>query len=124
MFGLLRDQGVGSLPWSPLAKGRLARPFGEHTRRSETDPVGRRFFGDGDRAIVDAVQRVAEARGIPMAQVALAWVLTNPVVAAPIVGATKAHHLADAVAALDVHLTEEEIRTLEDPYTVREPTGF
>jgi 1-deoxyxylulose-5-phosphate synthase len=124
MFGLLADQGVSSIPWSPLAKGRLARPFGEHTRRSKVDPIGRRFFGDGDRAVIDAVQRVAEARGIPMAQVALAWVLKNPVVAAPIVGATKPDHLADAVAGLDVHLTDEEIRTLEEPYTVREPTGF
>jgi 1-deoxyxylulose-5-phosphate synthase len=124
MFGLLADQGVGSIPWSPLAKGRLARPFGEQTKRFETDPVGRRFFGDGDRPIIEAVQKVAEARGIPMAQVALAWVLKNPLVTAPIVGPTKPHHLADAAAALDVHLTEDEIRTLEEPYTPREPTGF
>jgi 1-deoxyxylulose-5-phosphate synthase len=124
MFGLLADQGVGSIPWSPLAKGRLARPWGERTQRSETDPVGRRFFGDGDQPIVEAVQRVAEARGIPMAQVALAWVLKNPVVAAPIVGATKPHHLPDAVAALDVRLTEDEIHTLEEPYTPRLPAGF
>ncbi|HEY0484629.1 MAG TPA: aldo/keto reductase [Mycobacteriales bacterium] len=124
MFGLLADQGVSSIPWSPLAKGRLARPFGEQTKRSGTDPIGRRFFGDGDRPIIEAVQRVAEARGVPMAQVALAWVLRNPVVAAPIVGATKPHHLADAVAALDVHLTDEEIRVLEEPYTLRQPTGF
>ena len=101
MFGLLADQGVGSIPWSPLAKGRLARPWGEHTQRFDHDPVGQRFFGEGDRAIVDAVQKVAEARGIPMAQVALAWVLKNPVVTAPIVGATKPHHLADAAAAID-----------------------
>src|SRR3954447_4404688 len=93
MFGLLADRGVGSIPWSPLAKGGLARPWGERTHRFDTDPVGRRFFGEGDRPIVDAVQRVAEARGVPMAQVALAWVLKNPVVAAPIVGATKPQHL-------------------------------
>src|SRR5215218_1075343 len=117
MFGLLADQGVGSIPWSPLAKGRLARPFGEHTSRSEVDPVGKRFFGDGDRAIIEAVQKIAENRGIPMAQVALAWVLKNPVVTAAIVGATKSHHLADAAAALDVDLTDDEIRTLEEPYT-------
>jgi aryl-alcohol dehydrogenase-like predicted oxidoreductase len=121
MFGLLADQGVGSIPWSPLAKGRLARPFGETTERFENDPVGRRFFGDGDKPIVEAVQRVAEARGIPMARVALAWVLKHPVVAAPIVGPTKPHHLADAVAALDVHLDDDEIRTLEEPYTPRQP---
>ena len=124
MFGLLADQGVGSIPWSPLAKGRLARPFGEHTQRSDVDPVGKRFFGDGDRAIIDAVQKVAGNRGIPMAQVALAWVLKNPVVAAPIVGATKSHHLADAAAAVDVHLTDDEIRTLEEPYTPQLPAGF
>jgi 1-deoxyxylulose-5-phosphate synthase len=75
MFGLLADQGVGSIPWSPLAKGRLARPWGERTQRSDTDPIGRRFFGDADRPIAEAVQRVAEARGIPMARVALAWVV-------------------------------------------------
>jgi 1-deoxyxylulose-5-phosphate synthase len=124
MFGLLADQGVGGIPWSPLAKGRLARPSGEHTQRSDTDPVGRRFFGNGDRPIIDAVQKVAEARGIPMAQVALAWVLKNPVVTAPIVGPTKPHHLPDAVAALDVQLTDEEIRSLEEPYGPRLPTAF
>jgi aryl-alcohol dehydrogenase-like predicted oxidoreductase len=124
MFGLLADQGVGSIPWSPLAKGRLARPWGERTQRSDTDPIGRRFFGDADRPIAEAVQRVAEARGIPMAQAALAWVLKHPLVAAPIVGATKPHHLPDAVAALDVQLSDHEIRTLEEPYTPRLPTGF
>lgn len=124
MFGLLAHQGVGSLPWSPLAKGRLARPFGDSTTRFAHDPVGQRFYGDGDRAVVDAVQQVAEGRGIPMAQVALAWVLRNPVVDAPIVGPTKPHHLADAVAALDVELTDDEVGILEAPYTPREPTGF
>ena len=124
MFGLLADQGVGSIPWSPLAKGRLARPYGEQTARSGSDPIGQRFFGHGDKEIIEAVQAVAHARGIPMAQVALAWVLENPVVAAPIVGPTRPHHLADAAAALDVHLTEEEIHSLEEPYTVRQPTGY
>jgi aryl-alcohol dehydrogenase-like predicted oxidoreductase len=124
MFGLLADQGVGSIPWSPLAKGRLARPFGEHTQRSDIDPVGKRFFGDGDRAIIDAVQKIAQNRSIPMAQVALAWVLKNPVVSAPIVGATKSHHLADAAAAVEVRLSDDEIRTLEEPYTPQLPAGF
>jgi aryl-alcohol dehydrogenase-like predicted oxidoreductase len=124
MFGLLADRGVDSIPWSPLAKGRLARPWGERTQRSDTDPIGRRFFGDADRPIAEAVQRVAEARSIPMAQVALAWVLKNPVVAAPIVGATKPYHLPDAVAALDVQLSDDQIRTLEEPYTPHLPTGF
>jgi aryl-alcohol dehydrogenase-like predicted oxidoreductase len=124
MFGLLADQGVGSIPWSPLAKGRLARPWGEQTRRFDNDPVGRKMFGDADRPIVEAVARIAEARGLPMAQIALAWVRKNPVVTAPIVGATKPHHLADAVAALDVRLTDDEIASLEAPYTVRQPTGY
>jgi aryl-alcohol dehydrogenase-like predicted oxidoreductase len=124
MFGLLADQGVGSIPYTPLAKGRLARPWGEHTQRFDVDPVGRRFDIDSDRPIVDAVQKIAEARGIPMAQVALAWVLKNAVVTAPIVGPTKPHHLSDAVAALDVRLTDDEIRALEEPYGPHVPTAF
>jgi aryl-alcohol dehydrogenase-like predicted oxidoreductase len=124
MFGLLNDQGVGSIPYSPLAKGRLARPWGGNTARSANDPVAERSFSDADKPIADAVQKIAEERGIPMAQVALAWVLNNPVVAAPIVGATKEHHLPDAVAALDVHLTDEEIKTMEEPYTLRMPIGY
>jgi 1-deoxyxylulose-5-phosphate synthase len=124
MFGLLADQGVSSIPWSPLAKGRLARPWGEHTRRSDSDPLGQRFENDSDRPIVDAVERIAAAHRLPMARVALAWVLNNPVVAAPLVGPTKPHHLADAVAALDVALTDEEIESLEAPYTPHAPVGF
>jgi aryl-alcohol dehydrogenase-like predicted oxidoreductase len=124
MFALLADQGVGSIPWSPLAKGRLARPWGEQTKRSENDPMGRRYVGEENRPIVEAVARVAEARGVPMAQVALAWVLRNPVVVAPIVGPTKEHHLADAVAALDVRLTEEDAAALEEHYTLRLPSGY
>jgi aryl-alcohol dehydrogenase-like predicted oxidoreductase len=124
MFGLLADQGVGSIPWSPLAKGRVARPWGQQTQRSESDVVGRRSFSDGDKPIADAVEKVASDHGIPMAQVGLAWVLNNPVVTAPIVGATKPHHLPDAVAALDVELTDAEIQALEEPYTLRRPTGY
>jgi len=124
MFGLLADQGVGSIPYTPLAKGRLARPWGEHTQRFDVDPVGRRFDIDSDRPIVDGVQKIAEARGIPMAQVALAWVLKNPVVTAPIVGPTKPHHLSDAIAALDIHLTDDEIWALEEPYGPHLPTAF
>ena len=124
MFGLLAHQGVGSIPYSPLAKGRLARPWGEHTNRFDNDPVGRRYDIDDDQPIVEAVQQVAAERGIPMAQVALAWVLRNPVVSAPIVGATKPHHLADAVAALEVQLSDEEVARLEEPYGPHLPTAF
>jgi aryl-alcohol dehydrogenase-like predicted oxidoreductase len=88
------------------------------------DPLHSRYQGEENRPIVDAVRRVAEARGIPMAQVALAWVLHNPVVDAPIVGPTKSHHLTDAVAALDIELTEGEITVLEEPYTPRLPSGY
>jgi aryl-alcohol dehydrogenase-like predicted oxidoreductase len=124
MFGLLADQGVGSIPWSPLAKGRLARPWGTQTQRADTDPMGQRYTAGDNEPIADAVQQVAEARGVPMAQVALAWVLHNPVVAAPIVGPTKPHHLADAVAALDLSLTDDEITALEAAYTPRQPSGY
>jgi aryl-alcohol dehydrogenase-like predicted oxidoreductase len=124
MFGLLADQGTASIPWSPLAKGRLARPWGEQTVRSETDDVARWVLPHDDKPIVDAVQAVADERGVPMAQVALAWVLKNPVVSAPIVGPTRPGHLADAVAALDIRLTDDEAQRLEAPYTPRTPTGF
>jgi aryl-alcohol dehydrogenase-like predicted oxidoreductase len=124
MFPLLAHQGVGAIPWSPLARGRLARPWGEQTRRSDTDEFGSTLYQDGDSAIVDAVERIAGRRGVPMAQVALAWVLRNPVVDAPIVGATKTHHLTDAVAALDIELDADEVAELEWAYTPRRPTGM
>ncbi|MGF1430443.1 aldo/keto reductase [Kitasatospora sp. LaBMicrA B282] len=124
MFPLLADQGVASLPWCPLAKGRLARPYGRVTGRSASDPVGQRFFGEVDRPMVDAVERVAAQRGIPMARVALAWVLANPTVAAPVIGATAPAHLDDAAAALAVHLDAAETAALESGYTPRRPTGF
>ena len=129
MFGLLAHQGVGAIPWSPLAAGRLARPWGEKgTERSvknaDVDMYGRPLFLDTDSGIVDAVQEIAEARGVPMAQVALAWVLHNPVVSAPIVGSTKPHHLSDAVAALDLELTDDEVTALEQHYLPRHPTYF
>ncbi len=124
MFGLLADQGVGAIPYSPLAKGRVTRPWGQTSARMDVDPVGKRFDIDSDAPIVDAVAEVAGARGLPMAQIALAWVLQNPVVSAPIVGATKLHHLADAVAALDVHLTPEETEALEEHYAPHLPSAF
>ena len=121
MIPLCADLGVGLIPYSPQGKGRLTRPWGEQTQRSSTDEVARAFDAPDDEPVVDAVQRVAARRGIPMAQVALAWVLRNPVVSAPIVGATRPHHLADAVAALDVHVTDDEAAELEAPYRPQTP---
>jgi aryl-alcohol dehydrogenase-like predicted oxidoreductase len=125
MFGLLADQGVASLPWSPLAKGRVARPWGQQTTRSAGDAAASWILPrNDDRLIVEAVQRIAGRRNVPMAQVALAWVLRNPVVAAPVLGSTRPHHLADGVAALEIDLTNDEVAELEEHYTPREPTGF
>jgi 1-deoxyxylulose-5-phosphate synthase len=127
MFELLADQGVGSIPWSPLAQGVVTRPWGNrHTNRGKSgvDRFGRPLWLDSDRQIIDAIQLIAEARNVSMAQVALAWVLKNPVVNAPIVGVTKAHHLSDAVAALDLELTDEEVTALEEPYVLRQATWF
>jgi 1-deoxyxylulose-5-phosphate synthase len=125
MFGLLADQGVGSIPWSPLAKGWVARPWQTKTSRTGTDQLTQRYDVEADnKAIVQAVEQVAEARGVPMAQVALAWVLKNPSVAAPIVGPSKPHHLADAAAAVELKLSAEEIEILERPYTPRLPSGY
>jgi aryl-alcohol dehydrogenase-like predicted oxidoreductase len=127
LFGLLADQGVGSIPWSPLAGGVVARPWGDLTtsRGKGTPSVdfhGNPLWLDSDREIIDAVQSIAQARGVSMAQVAMAWVLRNPVVDAPIVGASKQHHLADAAAALELTLTDDEVSALEKPYQRREST--
>jgi aryl-alcohol dehydrogenase-like predicted oxidoreductase len=120
MIPMCLDQGVGLTPYSPLAKGRAARPWGEQTARSSADAVAKAFDRDVDRPVVDAVQKIAEARDVPMAQVALAWVLSKPVVSCPIVGATKPRHLQDAVAALDLELTDSDITALEEPYTAQD----
>ncbi len=124
MLPFCADSGVGVIPWSPLARGRLTRPWQATTERSDSDAFGGTLYDESDGTITGRVAEVAEARGVPMAQVALAWVLSKPVVTAPIVGATKMSHLEDAVAALDVHLSEDEVARLEEPYTPREPVGF
>ncbi|MGP3961008.1 aldo/keto reductase [Nonomuraea sp. 3N208] len=116
MIPMCLDQGVGLTPYSPLAKGRAARPWGQRTARSSSDDVAKTFDRDVDKPVVDTIQKVAEARAVPMAQVALAWLLSKPVVACPLVGATKANHLADAVAALELSLTDDEIAELEEHY--------
>ena len=116
--------GVGAVPYSPQGKGRMARPWGEQSRRSSVDKIVKSFDSPLDEPVINAVQRVAETRGTSMAQVALAWVLNSPVVSAPIVGATKPQHLPEAVAALDLHLSGDEIRSLEEPYTPHGPAWY
>jgi len=128
MLGLCRAEGIGVIPWSPLARGRLARPFkGGDTKRSQTDRFGNEMYGrteELDRPVVDRLGEVAEKRGVPRAQIALAWLLAKPIVTAPIVGATKPGHLTDAVAALSVRLTPEEVDSLEKPYLPHPVLGF
>ncbi len=119
MLPLCIDQGIGVIPWSPLARGRLARPWGESTERMETDEYGKTLYlktETANRAINGVVADIAKARGVKMAQVALAWVLQKQPVTAPIVGVTRLGQLEDAVGALDVVLTVEEIARLEAPY--------
>ncbi|HVN17845.1 MAG TPA: aldo/keto reductase [Dongiaceae bacterium] len=128
MLGLCRAEGIGVLPWSPLARGRLTRPWGsESTKRFETDQFGKSLYAktaEADRRVVDCVEELSKKRGIPMAQIALAWLLSKPGVTAPIVGATKLRHLEDAVAALSVQLTPEETASLEDAYVPHPVLGF
>lgn len=127
MLPLCRAEGVGVIPWSPLARGRLTRDWDEVTARSETDEVARRLYGvtaEADRKVVEAVAAIAAARGLPRAQVALAWVLRTPGITAPIVGATRPGHLEDAVAALSVTLSQEEVAALEAPYVPHPVLGF
>jgi aryl-alcohol dehydrogenase (NADP+) len=127
MLPLCLDQGVGVIPWSPLARGWLTRSAEDKTSRSESDKFGAYLYKktqDADRAIIDKVGEIAAARALPRAQIALAWLLTKPGVSAPIVGATKPQHLADAIAAIDVKLSAEEIAALEAPYVPHPVVGF
>lgn len=127
MLPFCLDQGVGVLPWSPLARGKLTRDWDESTTRSETDVFGKTLYGqqeDGDRRVAEALKAVADARGVPRAQVALAWVRQQEAVTSPIVGATKPRHIDDAVASVGITLTQDELDRLEAPYVVRAPEGF
>jgi len=125
MLPLCRDEGVGVIPWSPLGRGRLARPWDATTNRSENDAFGKSLYTEAaDRAVVERVAEVAEARAVPMAQVATAWMLSKPGITAPIIGATKPHHIADAVAAVELELSDEEIDRLEEPYAPHPVAGF
>jgi aryl-alcohol dehydrogenase-like predicted oxidoreductase len=124
MLPLCEDQGVGVIPWSPLARGRLTRPWDATTARSESDDFGRSLYSDVDKPIVDAVNRIALSRGVAPAQIALAWLLSKSVVTSPIVGATKPHHLDDAVAALSIELDDAEIAALEESYRPHEVMGL
>jgi aryl-alcohol dehydrogenase-like predicted oxidoreductase len=124
LLPMCADMGVGAVPYSPQGKGRLARPWGEQSNRSSVDKVVQSFDSLLDEPVINAVQRVSEARGTTMAQVALAWVLNSPFVSAPIVGATKPHHLPEAIEALNLHLTDDEIQSLEEPYTPHGPSWY
>lgn len=128
MMALCQAEGIGVIPWSPLGRGKLTRPWSEqNTDRAESDQFGKtlyRLTEEADKAVVGRVEELAKGRGIPMAQLALAWVLSKPYITAPIVGATKMHHLDDAVAALSVTLTPEEVGALQELYTPHPVLGF
>jgi aryl-alcohol dehydrogenase-like predicted oxidoreductase len=127
MLPLCQDQRIAVIPWSPLAKGRLARKPSkdeQESPRAQTDTVGKRLYTDDDLTIAQRVSDVAEARGLPMVQIALAWLLAKPVITAPIVGATKTQHLDDAVGALSVKLTPGEVSQMEEAYQPHPVIGY
>ena len=124
LMAMCADTGVGLVPYSPQGKGRLARPWGEQSTRSTVDHVVQAFDSPLDEPVVHAVAKLADAHGVSMAQIALAWVLRNPAVSAPIVGATKPHHLPEAVGALELHLTDDEAAALEEPYRDHGPSWY
>jgi aryl-alcohol dehydrogenase-like predicted oxidoreductase len=127
MLPLCASEGIGVIPWSPLARGRLTRDWDETTNRTETDEFGKTLYTsavDSDRKVVERVAEVASKRGVPRAQVALAWLLSKSFMTAPIVGASKPNHLEDAVAAVSLKLSDEEIKQLEEPYVPHPVVGF
>jgi aryl-alcohol dehydrogenase-like predicted oxidoreductase len=123
MLPLCADLGIGVIPWSPMARGRLTRDWDAVTARSETDPFGQSLYAAEDRQIVEQVARVAADRGVSRAQIALAWLISRPAVTAPIIGATRPQHLDDAIASLGIRLTPEEIDQLEKPYVPHRIAG-
>lgn len=126
MLPLCRDAGIGVIPWSPLARGRLTRPWGETTERLETDRFGKLLYARteaSDREVVEVVAQIAAARGVPMAHVALAWVLAQPGITSPIVGVTKLAQLDDAIAAIELRLTADELTALAAPYVPHPVSG-
>ncbi len=127
MLPLCREEGIGVIPWSPLARGRLTRAWDGDSQRQQTDEVGKKLYANADasdKEIVDRVGEVAQKRGVSRAQVALAWVLQQPGITSPIIGASKISHLEDAIAALDLQLSTAEIEYLEAPYVPHETAGF
>lgn len=127
MLPLCASEGIGVIPWSPLARGRLTRDWDAATARAETDAFGKTLYeatAEADKKVVEAVAHVAAERGLPRAQIALAWVLSKSVITAPIVGATKMEHLDDAAGALSIRLDESEIAQLEAPYVPHAVVGF
>jgi aryl-alcohol dehydrogenase-like predicted oxidoreductase len=127
MLPLCATEGIGVIPWSPQARGKLSRDWEYTSIRTETDEAFSRLFAkteEADRKVAERVAEVAEARGVPRAQIALAWLLSKPVISAPIVGATKLHQLDDAIASINVKLSAEEIAALEEPYVPHAVVGF
>jgi 1-deoxyxylulose-5-phosphate synthase len=124
MLPVCADQGIGVIPWSPLARGRLTRPWDAVTARTDTDEFGKSLYRSEDEAVVERVLSVAAKRGLSPAQIALAWLLRNPAVTSPIVGVTKPSHLTDAITAVDVTLDDDEAVYLEEPYVPHAVAGF
>jgi aryl-alcohol dehydrogenase-like predicted oxidoreductase len=127
MMKLCVDQGVGVIPWSPLARGRLTRDWNTATERTATDEFGKKLYAataEADKKVVDRVAEVAKKRGVPRAQIALAWMLAKPFVTSPIIGATKLNHLEDAIAACEIKLDDAEIAAMEEPYIPHAVAGF
>ena len=127
MIPYCKDAGIGMIPWSPLARGRLTRPWNSATDRTRTDDYGNKLYAaseDADRRVVEQVGKIAAARGVAMAHVALAWMLQKPFISAPIVGASKARHLEDAMAALSLRLSATETAALEEPYVPHRIVGM